>query len=53
MVSAPVTEKLCCTCGAAFQFVLPAWLALIAQVPAPMKVTVAAGDGADARGGGS
>ncbi len=34
------TAKLCCTCGAAFQFALPAWLALITQVPAPMKLTV-------------
>ena len=36
----PLTEKFCCTCGAAFQFVFPAWLALIVQVPAPTKVTV-------------
>ncbi len=34
------TAKLCCTCGAAFQFALPTWLALITQVPAPMKLTL-------------
>ena len=31
----------CCTCGAALKFALPAWLASITQVPAPMKLTVA------------
>ena len=34
------TAKLCCTCGAAFQFALPAWFALIAQVPALWNVTL-------------
>ena len=34
------TVKLCWTWGAAFQLLLPAWLALIVHVPAPTKVTV-------------
>ena len=33
------TEKLCCTCVAAAKFELPAWSALIRQVPAPVKLT--------------
>ena len=31
----------CWTCGAAAKVAFPAWLALITQVPGPMKVTVA------------
>ena len=31
----------CCTCGAGLKVAFPAWLALITQVPGPMKVTVA------------
>src|SRR5258708_23644401 len=34
------TLKFCCTCGAAFQFVSPAWFASITQLPAPMNDTV-------------
>ena len=30
----------CCTCGAAFQLALPAWLALIVQVPTLMRLMV-------------
>ena len=45
--------KDCWTWGAAFQFALPAWLALIVQVPTVTKVTVVAGDGADTGGGGA
>ena len=33
------TPNDCCTCGAAAQFALPAWFALITQVPEPWKVT--------------
>ena len=36
---AETTVKLWVTCVAAFQLVLPVWLALIVQVPAPMKET--------------
>ena len=39
VVEALATVKLCWTWGAAFQLPLPAWFALIVQVPAPMKET--------------
>ena len=32
----------CCTCAAAFQFELPAWLASITHVPVALKVTTPA-----------
>ena len=35
-----LTVNDCCTWGAAFQLALPAWLALIVQVPTVTKVTV-------------
>jgi hypothetical protein len=35
------TAKDCCACGAALKFALPAWLASMTQVPAPVKLTVA------------
>ena len=34
--------KVCCTCGAAFQLALPAWLASTTQVPAAVKLTTPA-----------
>ena len=35
-----VTWKDCCTCGAAFQFELPAWFAFTVQVPTDTNVTL-------------
>ena len=41
MLCAPLpTANDCWTCGAAFQFVSPAWLALTTHVPTAMKLTV-------------
>jgi hypothetical protein len=39
-LGATLTVKLCCTCGAAAKEVLPAWFALIVQVPAIRNVAV-------------
>ena len=39
-VCAAPTVMLCCTWGAGFQLVSPAWLALMMHVPVAMKVTV-------------